>query len=396
MVNIKYLEKMLHQVMKKGIENNQTVGINLLIKKDGQELLYCQEGMADKEKGKLMSRDTIFRLYSMTKPVTAVAAMILMERGMLDLYEPVSSFLPAFGDKKGKRACSGAPQREMLVLDLLRMTSGLVYPDPETEPGKASGLVFQEALDRIYTNCPMSTRELSEKLAAGPLAFEPGSSWRYGTSADVLGAVIEAVSGKRFSEFLQEEIFSPLKMEDTAFWVPEEKKHRLATVYEIQQSEKGNDYMISYTGDHLAIRNDMAIPPAYESGGAGLASALDDYMKFAQMLLRKGEIDGIRILRPETVGYLENGELNPNQQEEFDKWIGLDGFSYGNLMRVCKTPDRSGMLARKGEYGWDGWLGTYFANFPQENMTILMGMQTKDTGTSSLTRKIRNVILASI
>lgn len=396
MVNIKYLEKMLHQVMKKGIEDNQTVGINLLIKKDGQELLYCQEGMAVKEKGKLMSRDTIFRMYSMTKPVTAVAAMILMERGMLDLYEPVSSFLQAFGDKKGKRACSGAPQREMLVLDLLRMTSGLVYPDPETEPGKASGLVFQEAVDRLYTNRPMSTRELSEKLAAGPLAFEPGSSWRYGASADVLGAVIEVVSGKRFSEFLQEEIFSPLEMEDTAFWVPKEKNHRLATVYETQQSEKGNNSMIPYTGDHLAIRNDMAIPPDYESGGAGLASTLDDYMKFGQMLLGKGETKEIRILRPETVGYFENGELNPHQQKEFDKWIGLDGFSYGNLMRVCKTPSRSGMLARKGEYGWDGWLGTYFANFPQENMTILMGMQTKDTGTSSLTRKIRNVILASI
>lgn len=395
-MDVKNLENMLQDLMGKGIEDRQVVGMNLLINKDGQELLYCQEGMADKENGKSMSRDTIFRLYSMTKPVTAAAAMILMERGRLDLYEPVSSFLPAFGDKKGKRACSGAPQREMLVLDLLRMTSGLVYPDPETEPGKASGLVFQEALDRIYTNHPMSTKELSEKLAVGPLAFEPGTSWRYGASADVLGAVIEVVSGKRFSKFLQEEIFAPLEMEDTAFWVPEEKQDRLAVAYERQQSGKNIVDMIPYTGNHLAIRNDMAVPPAYESGGAGLVSTLDDYMKFAQMLLGKGETKGIRILKPETVRYFQNGELNPDQQKEFDKWIGLDGFSYGNLMRVCKMPGRSGMLARKGEYGWDGWLGTYFANFPEENMTILMGMQTKDTGTSSLTRKIRNVILSVV
>lgn len=395
-MDLKYLENMLHHVMEKGIEDKQIVGMNLLINKDGQELLYCQAGMADKEQGRYMSRNTIFRLYSMTKPVTAAAAMILMERGLLDLYEPVSSFLPAFGEKKGRRASSGAPDREIMVLDLLRMTSGLVYPDPETEAGKAAGLVFQEAMDRLYTNQPMCTGELCEKLAEGPLAFEPGNSWRYGTSADVLGAVVEVVSGKRFSEFLREEIFVPLEMRDTDFWVPEEKRNRLAAAYETQQSGKNMGSMIPYTGNHLAIRNDMAVPPEYESGGAGLVSTLDDYMKFAQMLLGKGELNGVRILKPETVRYFENGELMPIPQKEFDQWIGLDGFSYGNLMRVCKEPSRSGMLARKGEYGWDGWLGTYFANFPNENMTILMGMQTKDTGTSSLTRKVRNVILAFV
>lgn len=395
-MDLKYLENMLHHVMEKGIKDKQIVGMNLLINKDGQELLYCQAGMADKEQGRYMSRNTIFRLYSMTKPVTAAAAMILMERGLLDLYEPVSSFLPAFGEKKGRRASSGAPDREIMVLDLLRMTSGLVYPDPETEAGKAAGLVFQEAMDRLYTNQPMCTGELCEKLAEGPLAFEPGNSWRYGTSADVLGAVVEVVSGKRFSEFLREEIFVPLEMRDTDFWVPEEKRNRLAAAYETQQSGKNMGSMIPYTGNHLAIRNDMAVPPEYESGGAGLVSTLDDYMKFAQMLLGKGELNGVRILKPETVRYFENGELMPIPQKEFDQWIGLDGFSYGNLMRVCKEPSRSGMLARKGEYGWDGWLGTYFANFPNENMTILMGMQTKDTGTSSLTRKVRNVILAFV
>lgn len=395
-MDLKYLENMLHHVMEKGIKDKQIVGMNLLINKDGQELLYCQAGMADKEQGRYMSRNTIFRLYSMTKPVTAAAAMILMERGLLDLYEPVSSFLPAFGEKKGRRASSGAPDREIMVLDLLRMTSGLVYPDPETEAGKAAGLVFQEAMDRLYTNQPMCTGELCEKLAEGPLAFEPGNSWRYGTSADVLGAVVEVVSGKRFSEFLREEIFVPLEMRDTDFWVPEEKRNRLAAAYETQQSGKNMESMIPYTGNHLAIRNDMAVPPEYESGGAGLVSTLDDYMKFAQMLLGKGELNGVRILKPETVRYFENGELMPIPQKEFDQWIGLDGFSYGNLMRVCKEPSRSGMLARKGEYGWDGWLGTYFANFPNEKMTILMGMQTKDTGTSSLTRKVRNVILAFV
>ena len=391
------LENILKEILNASIENSEIAGANFLVVKDGKEVVYVQEGLADRETGRKIERDTIFRLYSQTKPVTSAAAMILMERGLLDFYAPVSEFLPSFAQmcvaKGGERIpCT----RQILVNDLLNMTSGLVYPDEGTEAGRAADKVFQEVCSRLHSKEPMTTRELVDKLSVCPLSFEPGSSWAYGTSADVLGAVIEVVSGKRLSEFMREEIFEPLGMKDTAFWVPKEKQGRLAKSYETVEKENGGKELVLYTGDNLAVRNDMAVPPAYEAGSAGLVSTLDDYSRFAAMLLNEGSLDGVQILKPKTVEFFRSGELLPAQQDSFRNWVGLEGYSYGNLMRVCKNPPRSGMMTRKGEYGWDGWLGAYFANFPEEKMTILMGTQKKDGGTFGLTRKLRNVILSRV
>lgn len=391
------LEKILKGILKTSIENSEIAGANFLVIKDGKEMVYVQDGMADREAERKIERDTIFRMYSQTKPVTSVAAMILMERGLLDFYTPVSEFLPSFAQMCVAKGEERIPcTRQILVNDLLNMTSGLVYPDEDTEAGRAAGRVFEEACSRLYSEKPMTTRELADKLAACPLAFEPGSSWTYGTSADILGAVIEVVSGKSLSEFMQEEIFKPLGMKDTAFWVPKEKQSRLAKAYETVEKENGGKELILYTGDNLAICNNMANPPAYEAGGAGLASTLDDYSKFAAMLLNGGSLEGVQILQPKTVEFFRSGELLPGQQDSFRNWVGLEGHSYGHLMRVCKNPSQSGMLSREGEYGWDGWLGMYFANFPNENMTILMGTQKKDSGTFGLTRKLRNAILSRV
>ena len=389
------LKEKISRGMKQSISDSEVMGVNLLVEKDGRELIYCEEGLADREEHKPIRRDTIFRLYSQTKPITAACAMILMERGLLDPGTSVSEYLPAYSDmkveKNGEICAAEIPVR---IHDLLRMTSGLVYPDECTEPGKATDKVYKEACDRLHTDHPMTTRELADRLAKCPLAFRPGSGWRYGTSADVLGAVIEVISGKKLSEFMQEEIFEPLGMSDTAFWVPKEKQPRLAKAYETVCDENGNRSMKLYTGDNLAVRNDMAEPPAYEAGGAGLTSTLDDYMKFARMLRQNGTWGDRQILKPETVHYMRNGQLLPKQQQDMDKWLGLEGYSYGNLMRVCRNPSQAVMLTREGEYGWDGWLGMYFANFPKEDMTILMGMQKKDAGTFSLTRKLRNVVIS--
>ena len=326
------LENVLKETLKISIENCEVAGANLLVVKDGKEIIYVQEGMADRETGRKIERDTIFRMYSQTKPVTAVAAMMLMERGLLDFYAPVSEFLPSFAQmcvaKGGERIpCT----RQILVNDLLNMTSGLVYPDEGTEAGRAADKVFQEVCSRLHSKEPMTTRELVDKLSVCPLSFEPGSSWAYGTSADVLGAVIEVVSGKRLSEFMREEIFEPLGMKDTAFWVPKEKQGRLAKSYETVEKENGGKELVLYTGDNLAVRNDMAVPPAYEAGGAGLVSTLDDYSRFAAMLLNEGSLDGVQILKPKTVEFFRSGELLPAQQDSFRNWVGLEGYSYGNL-----------------------------------------------------------------
>ena len=429
------LKEKLENVMAQAVEDCEIAGMNLLAEKDGEEICYCQAGMADRERGIPMERDTILRLYSQSKPITAAAAMILMERGALDLDQPVSDFLPAFAKQSyfaeqegiGEAAAGGSKKEQegigeavaggsgkegkgggavssmevrpvmqpMRVYDLLRMTSGLVYPDETTAAGRQAAVVFEEMDRRLYTKDAMTTKEAADKLAGCTLAFEPGSSWRYGTSADVLGAVIEAASGQRFGEFLENELFGPLGMKDTAFWVPREKQCRLAETYETV-IENGKKTLLRYEGNNLAVCNRMQNPPAFESGGAGLSSTLDDYMRFARMLLQEGTLNGARILKPATVRYMTGAELMEYQQSAFNHWIGLEGFSYGNLMRICKRPMQAGIFAAEGEYGWDGWLGTYFANFPKEKLTILMGIQKRDAGTFALTRKLRNLLVAEV
>lgn len=248
---------------------------------------------------------------------------------------------------------------------------------------------MEECVKRLHTEQAVSTFELANHIGTIPLAFEPGTSWRYGLSADVLGAVIEVVSGMSFGEFLKQNIFEPLHMKDTAFWVPKEKQSRLSKVYETVEEGK----MIPYTGDNLAISNGMEKSPVYEAGGAGLASTIDDYSRFARMLLNDGSFEGRQILQPETVRFLTSGALTKRQQREFHV-MNLEGFTYSHLMRIMADPGRAQGLSKMGEYGWDGWLGCYFANFPAEQMCILMMQQKKDAGTIPMTRKLRNVILA--
>lgn len=418
------LKEKLTSTMEQAVDNCEVAGVNVLVEQNGEELCYCQAGKADVEENRPMNRDTIFRLYSQSKPIAAAAAMILMERGELDLCQPVSDFLPSFAKQyycteegtTGAAAAGGQQKEEvkpgedgrvsspteikpvlqpMRVFDLLRMTSGLVYPDDVTEAGRQTAAVFEEMDRRLYTEQAMTTREVADALAGCILAFEPGSSWRYGTSADVLGAVVEVISGMKFGDFLEKELFKPLGMKDTAFWVPQEKQGRLAAAYETVVGKDG-DSLLRYEGNNLAIRNGMDKPPAFESGGAGLASTLDDYMRFARMLMQGGTLDGVQILKPATVRYMTGGDLMEAQQIAFEKWIRLEGFSYGNLMRVCKKPGRTSFIAREGEYGWDGWLGLYFANFPKEKMTFLMGTQKRDAGTFALTRKLRNLVLSEL
>ncbi len=444
------LKAQLESVMQQAVESCEVAGVNLLVEKDGEEICYCEAGMADVEKQRPMRRDTILRLYSQTKPITAAAVMILMERGVIDLCQPVSDFLPSYGKLKVWENGSLRPaQTQLRVFDLLKMTSGLLYPDMQTDAGRHSMAVFLEMDRRLFTDHAMTTREVADALVGGGLAFEPGSSWQYGTSADVLGAVVEAASGMPFAAFLKKELFDPLGMKDTAFWVPAGKQDRLASVYETVTEPDGTRSLQLYTGNHLAIRNDMKEEPAFASGGAGLASTLDDYMKFARMLINEGvvrgagsagasrqdsagaaydgkvpgkpqqdketsgqqdsaaparqestvpdgAVAGARLLRPATVRYMTTGELTDVQQQGFNRWQNLEGFSYGSLMRVCKNPSRTGFFTRQGEYGWDGWLGMYFANFPEERLTILMGTQKRDAGTFALTRKLRNIVLTAL
>ncbi|WNR42867.1 serine hydrolase domain-containing protein [Paenibacillus roseipurpureus] len=381
----------LKHTLRKSIDKNEVAGANIMLIKDGREIFYHQDGMADRDASIPISRNSIFRLYSLTKPITATSVMILLERGEIDLYDPVSRYLPGFNnqmvEKNGELVHI---EREVHIHDLLSMTSGLVYGGSH-RAGQETEALFKEIDCRLLGESPMSTLEVMNRLGQCPLAFQPGSYWQYGTSADVLGAIVEVVSGMRFGEFLQRELFEPLYMKDTGFWLPEEKRGRLVKTY----ADNGQGGLMLYTGNHLGIVHQMDRYPAFESGGAGLVSTIDDVAQFTTMLMNKGRLDGNQILRPRTVQYLTSATLNGVQQKGFESWHMRSGHSYGNLMRILTDCRTAGVLGSLGEYGWDGWLGAYFGNFPQEGLTFLFMIQKKDAGTTSLTRKLRNIVLST-
>ena len=271
------------------------------------------------------------------------------------------------------------------VSELLGMTSGLCYPDADPA-GQYAARVFEEEQAQIAAGGGMGTVEFCNELGKQPLAFAPGTHWRYGTSADVLGAVIEAASGKSFRQFLKDELLDPLGMADTDFYVPEEKRDRLVTCY--KRTAGGLE---PFGGMHLAVgRYDRL--PAFESGGAGLVSTLQDYSAFATMLLNGGEYHGERILSEASVRFMRSPRLRPEVRR--DIWDGLGGYNYGCLMRVCDLPGACGCFTEPGEYGWDGWLGTYFANLPGSGITFLLNQNATDTGTAPVTRRCRNILAA--
>ncbi len=384
-------KKRIGEIIEEAIAAGVTAGVSVLFIENGEEVHFDVHGMADKENGIPLRRDHIHRIFSMTKPITATAAMILMERGVLDFGTPVHEILPGFeGNTLIAADGSRVPSpTEMTVLHLLNMTSGLSYGGLDSEAEKATVRLLIDCSRKMRTPEEVGTVPFAIKLGQLPLCFEPDSNWQYSLSADVLGAVIETVSGKRFGDFLRDEIFAPLHMEDTGFFVPEEKQDRLAECYHSTNTTE----MRHFTSDNLMIRYDMKGRPAFESGGAGLCSTIDDYARFAHMLLNRGELDGVRILKPATVDYFTSGDLTPAQQAGLRRRFGLGGFTYQHLMRQMREPGSYAGPTREREYGWDSWTGCYFACMPMDNALMVLMEQKAECGTIPMTRKIRNVWL---
>ena len=383
------LHDQITDILAAAVENHECAGVNVLVRRHGEEVLYTQAGMADAEEGRLIQRDSIFRLYSQTKPVTAAAVMLLCECGLIDLMDGVDKYLPGFRNPQVVDAQGNLIKayRAPWLMELLGMTAGLCYPagDPA---GQCAARVFEEAHEAIRAGGGIPTVEFMNRLGEQPLAFQPGTHWRYSTCADVLGAVVEVVSGKRFGDFLREELFEPLEMVDTAFFVPEEKRHRFVTCY-----EHTADGLAPWLGMNLAC-GVYDRDPAFESGGAGLVSTLEDYSHFADMMMNGGVWQGKRILSPASVKFLTTPQLSDDVRR--DMWDSLNGYSYGKLCRVCVEPDRVAGLAVKDEYGWDGWLGSYYCNFPNEGITLLSMQNTTNAGTSAVVRRVRNALLAAL
>lgn len=383
------LHDRITDILAAAVDNRECAGVNVLLRRHGEEVLYTQAGMADIEAGRLIQRDSIFRLYSQSKPVTAAAVMLLCERGLIDLMDGVDKYLPGFRNPQVVDAKGNLTRayRAPWIMELLGMTAGLSYPDADPA-GQYAARVFEEAHEAIRKGGGIPTVEFMNRLGQQPLAFQPGTHWRYSTCADVLGAVVEVVSGKRFGDFLREELFIPLEMHDTGFYVPEEKRERFVTCY-----VRGKDGLTPWTGMNLAC-GVYDRDPAFESGGAGLVSTLEDYSHFADMMMNGGVWNGRRILSPASVKFLTTPQLSDDVRR--DMWDSLSGYSYGKLCRVCVEPGRVAGLALPGEYGWDGWLGTYLCNFPNEGITLLSMQNTTDTGTAGVVRKVRNAVLAAL
>ena len=381
------LRQQLENCLQEAVDRQEAAGISVLAWQKGKELCYAQAGLADIAAKKPISRDAIFRLYSQSKPVTAAAVMILADRGKIDLMDGVDRYLPGFRNPQVVAADGtlSPALRAPWLLELLGMTAGLCYPD--TDPaGQYAARVFEEDQKQILAGGGMGTVAFCNRLGEQPLAFQPGTHWRYSTCADVLGAVVEVVSGKPFGQFLREEIFEPLGMKDTGFWVPEEKRDRLVTCY-----KRVPGSLETFSSLHLAV-GQYDREPAFESGGAGLVSTLDDYAAFANMLINGGKAAGGRILSEAAVRYMTTPQLTGSVRK--DVWDSLGGYNYSCLMRVCDHPGRAAMFTVKNEYGWDGWLGTYFANLPDQGITFLLAQNVTDMGTGAVTRKCRNILAA--
>lgn len=353
------------------VEKGRLPGAVVLLARKGQIAYFEAFGFLDKAAGKKMSRDAIFRAYSMTKPWASVAAMMLVEEGKLQLTDPVSKFLPALKGLKvavqkkdpasGEVATTLVPaEREPTIQDLLRHTSGIAY-DFVTQNAAVKEAYQKEGLLAISPSFfAIPASEITEKLARSPLAFQPGTAWEYSYSTDVLGRVIEAVTETRLSAFLDQRLFKPLRMQDTSFWVPQTKLARVAQPL-AQDPLTGNPNNLY----------DAAVEPKNDSGGAGGLTTALDYFRFSQMMLNRGQLDGKRLLAPSTVALMTSdhlGTIAPTFLAPGGLLLGVPGYTFGLGFLVRQGPGIAGVPGSTGEFMWGGAAGTFFWIDPKEQL----------------------------
>ena len=342
------------EVMQKHIDQKRMAGMVAVAARYGKIAYFEALGRQDMKKKTPMRKDSIFWIASMSKPITSVAVMMLYEEGKFALNEPVSNYLPVFADMEvgvekkdeteGKVTYSTVPvEREVTILDLLRHTSGLGYGDGDTEMDKR----YRKAMD-TDENVPLA--EWVGRLRSVPLKFQPGTRWEYGISTDVLERLVEVVSGMSFDRFFEERIFGPLGMKDTAFYVPDAKRDRLATLYSpgyVFNEEKQDLKNLDMTLKPSPVMDESYFGKSVKrlSGGGGLVSTAGDYLRFCQMLLNNGELDGVRILKKETVALMTRDHIGNIPKLD---WM-QDAFGLG-----FRIHDTSQDGPSKGTYRWGG------------------------------------------
>lgn len=365
------------QVLRKEVEDGSFRGAVVMVARKGK--LVYQEAVGMQTASTKMSPDSVFRIYSMTKPLVSVAAMMLVEDGTIQLTDPVSKYLPGFDklqvsvqgkNDAGQPTYTLVPQdRQMTVQDLLRHTSGLAYGEITQNAPVKEGYekISVYTKERDYDARNLAPADQIAKMATVPLAYHPGTIWHYSLASDMLGRVVERASGKRLGDFLQERLFGPLKMRDTAFWVPAAKMPRLA-----ESLEKDR-----FAGRPFPLV-DVSSQPMNDSGGAGAVSTASDYLRFCQMLMNGGRLDGARVMSRTTVKLMTSDHLgsfiiqNPQPGELL---LGTKGYSFGLGFAVRSADGVAGVPGSAGEFMWAGYAGTYFWVDPKEQLTAVFMSQ---------------------
>lgn len=367
----------LHALMQQVVDQKQLPGAVTLLARHGKVVDYRVYGMRDAASGAPMTRDTIFRAFSMTKPVTGVAMMVLYEQGKWLPSDPISKYIPEFAHLK---VCKGVDAAGNMILEepihpptmqeLMTHTAGFVY-----------GFFGETPVDKEYRKAGVmqskSLQEFIDKLAKIPLAYQPGTRWVYSASMDIQGYIIEKLSGQTLPDFMQEHIFKPLGMKDSGFFVPADKRGRFVTVY--RSNEKGEVVPAPGFGGEYAEQ------PTMPSGGGGMVTTAEDYFRFAEMLANGGELNGVRILSPAAVHLMSTNHLAPNLLTgEFG--IGVQvmrpGLGYGYDCAVEFDPAEANLPDGRGTFFWDGAAGTWFWIDPKNDI-VFVGMIQRVLGPDS-------------
>jgi len=377
------------------VDDKKVPGAICMVARDGKIVHHTIHGNMDDEANKPMSDDTIFRIYSMTKPIASIALMMLYEEGRFQLDDPASKFIPAFSDLK---VFDGGtednyqvrnPSRVMTVRDLLMHCSGLISAGGESPVSQ----LYQKADLRGGEGTLAS---MVERLGELPLYCDPGSEWNYGISTDLVGYLCEVISGQPFDQYLQEHIFDPLDMPDSGFQVPKDQLSRFAACY-----RRGGEDEASYVLSDPPAESIYLKPRKYFSGAGGLVSTAHDYMNFCKMLSNGGELDGERIIGSRTLEYMASNHLPDDcdlaamGQPRFTETT-MDGIGFGLGFAVLLDPTVSQVIGTPGEYYWGGAASTAFFISPGEDLALLFLTQLLPSGTYPFRREMRAAVYGAI
>jgi CubicO group peptidase (beta-lactamase class C family) len=387
------LNRITEHLNRNYIDSGKIVGCQALVSRHGQVAYFNSLGCADRERATPMRDDTIFRIYSMTKPITSVALMQLYEQGHFQLNDPISRVLPGWREQKVWVAGDAdnmelkAPEKTITFRNVLSHTGGLTYG------------ATNHPVDKIYRRIGVNrdrTETLStfmDKMGQTPLRYEPGTAWMYSMSTDVCGGLVEAISGQPFDEYLQKNIFEPLGMIDTSFWVAPEKQSRFAANY-----QRGADKELKLIDD--PERSTYLTNPSFFSGGGGLTSTTADYLRFCEMLRRGGELGGHRILGPRTIDLMRKNHL-ADGKDLAGMAIGAfsetayEGVGFGLGFAMTLGEVEAGTLG-EGDYYWGGAASTIFWVDPKEDLVAIFMTQLMPSATFNFRGQLKNIIYSSI